>query len=725
MSNNTTKFFTAYYCNFIYILLSMILYFFCIISSQKTLKNSLAFSVNIMYSSNINKSYRKVKSIEFEKVNFFYKTIIYNYNKFYSQPSRGHIVYNLFNFVDNLEFSGSVHKNRIYYLKNNSRKYNIRNITLNPILSKIVILNARNLKIPQNLLNAHFVKYLGLPKNYKELNHSINRVSTWYKQKGFNYVFIDLFNNDSRNNIYIAIYEGIIDSIDLTCNSRMTLNPHQLEAIEKRIKEELSIEKGKVLNVKNLKCGIQKLYDIKLISRCKYKIINENNRIKIKILYKVDPQQYRCINTKYSSVIQDQELIHSPNITDISYYLFRRIKSFLNLSLTVPIKIMNILRLQPIISYQLNYARILERKLNLRHCKLYIDSRKFKSIIYDIKSFNNYTTFDVYFSYLSLYISHSTFIDYFIYLYNDVYIKAITYPLNLLSNWGIDKPCQYIYNSLRKSWVTKLKIKHKLYNSINFSENISFIYDSINQNSIMVNNKYLYRNYNGLHRNLNFDKNMLQKILRVDICFKFNYLDLSAIIEEGSLFICRIISIMSLPFSKIEGINLNSSLRQFLYLHYHKAYFIKPFTKLIQNAFIMSTEFYWPIKSISDGEIKLRGPLDHTSSNSCVYKILDSYSKMTFLFNIEYHLIANSYCSIYIFNNYIYKNKVYTNINSTDYTNLYPDSMNSNILNLGFGLQFNVPLRNLPPLRIEHYTSNNIKIFSQLRIYSKYSKSKI
>uniref|UniRef100_UPI003001C912 hypothetical protein n=1 Tax=Anunuuluaehu liula TaxID=3049639 RepID=UPI003001C912 len=203
-------------------------------SPQVILKNSqLAFNVNIIYISKSINKYKVIKKIELEKFNkiFLKKFLLKNTSLFkISNVNTTNILKN----IERLKSYGFLTKVKLSFVKAHNIKYVTLNFKINPILKRIKISKQKTLLIPHYLLIDTFKKQIGLPKNYIDINKSINTINLWYKSRGFDWVNIELIKTKRLEEIHLKIFEGQIAKSNLVCTQE-NFKPSFLYHIEYNI----------------------------------------------------------------------------------------------------------------------------------------------------------------------------------------------------------------------------------------------------------------------------------------------------------------------------------------------------------------------------------------------------------------------------------------------------------------------------------------------------------
>ena len=267
-----------------------------------------------------------------------------------------------------------------------------------------------------------------------------------------------------------------------------------------------------------------------------------------------------------------------------------------------------------------------------------------------------------------------------------------------------------------------------------FNDNIHLIVNYIHKNILYIkrkysNNVFKQKAYYNIH-SIKILKCILQQILlKLDLAIRYNDFDLKGSIQEGTSFIFRLESSIYLSFQKLDLINFSYLFKQFINIKYYKAIHLPKIilnTKTYKNIFILSTQIYGPINIANNLIAKLNSSIkfNNVLFNTNHYKILYYFLNFQYLYNLEYHCFFPPCYSFYIFCNYSHQLKYnsFNNRMQSDTSLNYTKAYLKHTMNIGSGIQFKIPIRNIPPLRIEYCINNNAEKSFQLRIYSKYQE---
>nr|QJH88267.1 hypothetical protein [Pterocladia lucida] len=252
--------------------------------------NKLAFNINMSlnFSSKkkiffINKVYLEDYPLSFSKIKGIDKLIICR-QKLYS-----YIYYstyqNLYRLFYCLKLYGYFNNLKAFNISKNSNRYLFLDMEANPIIKSIKIEKYKTLLIPENVIFNLLKKQLGLPKNYNQINNSINSIQTWYKFNGFIWTDTKIVKQRVLSSISIKINEGIVKKVKIICLSHCTTNRKLIYSTDLLIKQELKISPGHPLNIYSLEKGIEKIKHNNTVSSFYYRVHKSTNGLYIVIKY--------------------------------------------------------------------------------------------------------------------------------------------------------------------------------------------------------------------------------------------------------------------------------------------------------------------------------------------------------------------------------------------------------------------------------------------------------
>lgn len=698
--------------------------------------NKLAFNINIIYFEDLNNNYKKIKSVEFEdlnNLNMLVKYLGYYYNHLFYNPNISGS--QITNAIYHLKISGFINQIKHHLVKIKKTQYSWLHISTNLYVKRITILNYKELKIPKHLLKNYFNQNLGLPKNYQQLNSSIQKIYTWYKVRGFNHVKINLIQNHNHS-LLINIQEGVITKTELNYQSVLKVTKDYLSFIENRILKDLSILPGSIINTKKMEIGMKQLKEAGLISYCKYKIISSDKELKVMLAYDIPENNTHCIYGKYINLYQMNigKIYYSLQKNKYLHIVFKYINYAINLLSFNQINYSTILHNFQFLESNNLYTREIHKDLALKYSKIYNCNSTYQNINFNIKTLYKYPIFDVFISLPDIRVIDHAFRYLLLYFYNDINYKKTIYPIKIKYFRSLYDFNQYNYNTQVKSRHTGIRFQHRLFNYTYINKDIDFTCHNFDKEIIHMKRQYCYDTLLGheiefqkLFKNL--QETIKQKLFKLGIIIKYNNFQLSHNIQQGTSFFLGFDSITYLPFKKLHILSISNYFSQYLNIEYKKIimtprlmFFIK---KPYRDALIISAKLYSPINTVNFFNHKMNNSikLNHNANKTFFYSAPYCLPSSLYLYNAEYHMLFKPYYSLYLF--YKQENNLNQPIINSLYDQLYihlSEILNTYETNTGYGIQFNIPVQNIPPLRIEYCISNTVKNFFQIRLYSKHIK---
>nr|YP_009391837.1 hypothetical protein [Acrosorium ciliolatum]ARW59981.1 hypothetical protein [Acrosorium ciliolatum] len=573
------------------------------------------------------------------------------------------IINNSFNkfYKNKYNFNNFINKTFFYRIKYNQKnkiklKYIIFYIKCNPILKKIEVNNYNQLKISKNILNNLFKNQIGLPLNYLDIKYSLNKIHDWYISNGYKWIKIEyLYKN---NVIQLQIYEGVINDIIFINNldKKISNTTFKILTTNIRIKNEFLIFTRKPINFYDLELKIHEIKNKYLIKELRYQLEYKSKKLILIIEY----------NLKNNNRIQFRENIV---IKDLKNQL---------------------------ILYKLYFQNI-QNKNNFRFTYLRTNRLYINSIFVLITLFNKYYIYKLILKNKIIYlylqqIQNYSFIS-FIYFQNFLLKSLIS---NYSSN-DFDLLFKHKFFSYRKinpySYFVNL-IKLETHLKLKIFKDLIVIKKIINEYKFNYEKNCLLSNY---INNIKFKK--IEKIkyiylLNSKIELKYNYLSL--ILKQNQ----KITDKIYLDYNKIIYLNSNKlnifhkfkNYIQIIRIKYYK-YYKLPYIFYKDNIIIFFIELY-----------TVKGYLSKYSLLKNYY--LKKYENI--LIHIEYKFYGIKYNYIYTFITYL--------PSSINHINYLINSLNINYdqysnIRSGLGIQFKIPIKYIPSIRLELHTKNYKKFF--------------
>lgn len=686
----------------------------------------LAFNINITYLLDDFNTYRFIKKIQLDNCNSIFVKSFLSGNKRFLNIN---FLDNLYikNKIEQLKNYGSLKQVSLLSLTSNNIKYITLNFTFNPILKRVKILKQKKLLIPSSILINIFYKQIGLPKNYIKINQSIQDIYQWYKSNGFNWIDIQLIETKKLEEIYLQISEGEVATSYIICTQSNMFSKTIIFNKEKEITKKLGFIKGEKLNIKKIELGIKQLKKSKILNDCTY--IVEKNASGLNIFF-----EYNVVQSNSKFFFQEAKTVNKYKQIDKiwNYYFY---KNKLRLS-RIPKQIYSSHYKSILNSHKLFKLLILQIEENIKYCtqsllKHFIIKYRLHKIYYykqnftiDVHMTKKNTAMNILFFLPDIkltncslgYIILNFYYEYYKYnLLNDVQKAQL---LNLHSskesltctkivvlgfNISLDKSLnEYIYTKIRL--LTQFyRVNQKFINVSKYSQNNYYVSNEINTTLANIFTQ-------------NITKSLQQKLIIFRILIKYNTLCLTKQFTSGKLFIIE--SIYFMPLAETFFNILSSS--HSLHLNYNQVYVLPKILKsiyanilfvMIKIDWLVNNKIYKSVLQKSFANIFLK----ENNINNNLYQAL-------YLYHVEYSTHIFYHLSLYIFCNFTHDLPLY---NKIPFSFIYQYSTFNNLsayeVNIGSGIQFNVPIYKMPTFRIEYKISNKSNSFLQFRLYSKYN----
>lgn len=224
--------------------------------------------------------------------------------------------------IDTLENSGYV-KSSLIRRQSDLIIFDLR---MNPILKKIKIKACKNLKIHRKLLEVFFRNQVGLPRNNKLIQESINEISKWYTKKGYEWIAIRIISNRKLNELQVHINEGLIDKVNMICETKKLKK--NLSEVNNLIAEKLKIFPQAVLNLRTLERGVSFFEKQKIVNNINYRIRNSKKGLVVNIRYSLSDNSlncYHCMSIFKLSEFRQAKLMRKIIDFPLSFYRDERL----------------------------------------------------------------------------------------------------------------------------------------------------------------------------------------------------------------------------------------------------------------------------------------------------------------------------------------------------------------------------------------------------------------
>lgn len=656
----------------------------------------------------------RVKKIQSQNCNrnilerILLKNIKLDINTFYYIQNNHLYIKHLKNLLKGLKSSGYISCIKIFNINTKNDKYFTLNITINPVIKKIVIMNYKKLKIPSYFLKKIFDKHVGMPRNYHLINESFNSIYLWYKSRGFVWISIEFIEQEmiDTNNITFNIIEGIVKDVKLTCRTKNIYNPKLLNILHSLIKQELGIYSGSILNLNKIEKGIKHLINLHLIQSCNYIIKRDKTKFIVTIKYDICKNKisysynYSSILKNYSNYRQIYNLL-CEYLTHFKFFIRYTQKSRIFSS---------IMQIDQSLSYKY---------------KSFYHNHRINSFFTNLAIIKNCPQLNIIFSHPYIQKQNKTFAHLRMNLSNIIIKTHLCHPSIILNLNGLiisqkSNLFDYLYKYI-------FSIKYNLLNSITMLQKGWLVHKKLIQINLCV-KSYQLKKYTEIKSFKQTSLININKLLKY-IKYQLIYLQLS--IKHNNLYIWnrpktgQFIHICSKIFTYIE-INHDRVWYKLMYLGQSiRIKYIKVFNlpKICQDiyyhVFLIFSECHFSINSI------IYEPMIYRSSNQADHIFFkENQPKKSplyffYIFNIEYHISKIKYLSIYCFCNHItYSgNEKQQKSYIRAIHNIY--KYNTQI---GSGIKFYIPIKKLPNLKLEYSIDNKGKYFLRLLTDSKYNE---
>nr|QVY58084.1 hypothetical protein [Eucheuma denticulatum] len=639
-----------------------------------------AFNTHIIHNKKLKKIHTQTQRIQI-RLEGCKHTLFYNiFPKYYQvlQKYRHHHI-KIIKLIEYLQNSGFFNKIEYFIVYSNNIIHLIVNFNINPIIKKIEIVRWNQLRIPQTILIHIFKTQIGLPINYQHINNSVKKIYEWYQERGFEYIYIQLIQNKKYNTISLHIFEGKIKSNQFIYDSKCNISHILVHKIEKIIEQKLNILPGSLFNIKILKKNIKYLKNIRLIQNLKYDIIYDIEGLIIKIKYSIPVQSEghfyhkHFILNSYAHQIQsytldretlkNQYIITLENIkNNFNYTLYYRYLGFKTFFTNLNSKY-----------YNLTVNIVLNTKVPQLNVSFFYPNIEFiHNILNDIKINIRYKIYSI----KTLYPSHNIQAKYF----------------------GNKNQNKLKNKTLLHLIKTHISCKYLLTNKIDIIKDISHIYNTNTYKSINLNSYFITQNIK--FRNKIINTIIQQKLFTLNLQIKYNNLDLKNKFRSGRFIFTKSISFKLTNLSQIKIIYNRSSLK------YYQTFTITNLFPYIKKSIIL---IFSEISLLRSNNIILFDSYYTSSTNIylALFNIETIKTYTQYVNHIEYHIQIYKFLSSYFF--YHLSNKLHYLYRYYYYTQ-----------NLGLGIQFNIPINNIPNIRLEYGTNIYQQTYYQLRLFYSY-----
>lgn len=642
--------------------------------------------------------------------------------------------FNDFNFIINkLRYSGFFKKIKASHLTFKSKSYLVIQLHLNPILKQIIVRNGNDLKIPLNYLNSILKKQIGYPNSLNFIWRMIETIQSWYFIRGYKWVKVS-YNTSSLNlnKLELRILESQISKIEINCVN--DIDKSYKKYLRSCILNTLQILPGQNLNFYKIELGIIKLKAQKLILNCNYKI-QYTNKNTLKIIIK-----YRCLEEKISYFF-DRSIYFPYYLFDFIYneahvafnYLLKNFRSdfywkkmictYINLQISPKycisnntnyynLILSNFLQVKDILQNSYNKDRFILLKNNLRF-KHYVNNLSpiLTNFILDIQKYRDRTELIISYKYPVLtnkiYCENQFLISIFqkLYKFKNSILKVIFEQMNYK---------RILFVTYYNSYGTEMTFIKNLSSNIYIFNHLS-----ISQDKYKINALYDKNSWKILHDFFKLtDKKIKNKFCRINQKFiyyiieiKSNLLNFKNKLVPSDLwkFSMRLYTPFIVDFQQT---NKGKTINHLIIIEYLKIIkFNKNIFNFLVNTAIFNIRIQTFLGSIKQIPINLLNILKdwQVTNNNEVNPNIKIYQCINI--DLEYYIYKKYSMYLFLFFNY----KQYLNYSNLDYTSYRIYIERRGIYLFGTGLQINLPIEQMPIIKIKCEINNN----ELYRLYTK------
>ena len=634
----------------------------------KAIVDEIPFNINIVYNNQKINPFYRIHKIFILKANNKLFSLMYT-SRFQKYLFHCFSQINILNLKSNMLFHYYItYLQKLGFIRSIDYKYIILDknqyiwlkLYVNPLIKKIKIDNYNSLIIPTTQLKKLLYPFLGLPKNYFYINSIIQKINWWYQSRGFKWIKIHVIKTTEFNNIYFHIDEGKIFSSKIICIYDSAI-PTYNSQLNNKIFNELSLKKGTILNKIILETKIRQIKKKYSIKSLKYEIFNKKNGIHINVKYK--------LNLNNNKQIYYQILYRKHYISNLLKCKIHYIKFKLSLFLKNYLRYFN--------EYTLYYVIYLQIKYNIYHLlKIYIHFPQIQLYKYI------FVTCYLSYNYVNLHSIKSI-------IHNNYYFTKVT-NFHLQEKWNIaNLSIIKIITTykLNKFFCISYKVKNWL---CDYKKYFIIIYTCRNDSNIkflkLIENFYLF--------SINYQ-------------VKF-YTQLFTLLPKLKNSLCLTIEYNFFIFYKMHTYHYNNKSIKYLFhqlLNYEiKNFFNFQFSTNIKN----NISFYFQ-SNILNYSLQHICLLRNKFNKS---KIFNNNKPIYCLLKFQYMICHNKYNNCYFF---IKQMIIFSQKDDCFYNNHFSKNTNKNYstkyFRLGVGSQLNIPIKQIPYIRLEYIINLNKKLY--------------
>nr|UNJ16329.1 hypothetical protein [Boldiaceae sp.] len=647
------------------------------------------------------------------------------------------------------------------------------NFSVNPLLLHVYLSNNKNLLISQDIVLNLFSDQIGYPKSFRKMHNAIQGIYKWYNDKGFKWVKVEILDNKKNiNSVNIKISEGIINSIQFHCpytnQTSINNNNYLLESIRRYLKLEENIR----LNYKKIEKGIEIIKNKKIVDNCDY-IVNYSTKHRDEVdliinLYNLADKATYLEGKNITLTTEIIETIEANLYNSLNFML----KNYISSSADYSINMVNIIKPSSTIYSSILYNT--DNKCSVKHInsimvnkKLYVFTDLYEWYINTpILNKNNYFKLKHYIRNLGKHQEYFN-LDFEIPIINnefngmicipwiyiikkyagDLEVEIVQKSFNLKSNSIVDVVNQLInYNFLLSRSTLNIK---KLDIKFNYKTNskvklikllglnhVDYEYKCIKNKNFKYSYlktayiKQIYKKKNlFLHRLPKLNKKISHDYLNINLELKYSSNDTHDINWRGKGVNLKMLSQFFIPIKTLQNFYTKHYYNKFIHKYIIKStvYFNYGINKLNKKKqFIIS---HLKIGNIF-GCVNLL-PIAENLELTIPYAIRgynESYiglPKTFYKFSLEYHKAITQLNNLFLFFDYICIVQRKLRFIKIDLNRiLFADnSLNDHKFNgsIGLGIQFRVPIKQLPAIRLEYAINIVQNSYLHLRVATELS----
>lgn len=183
------------------------------------------------------------------------------------------------NWVSKLKLSGFFTEVKLNNLIFQNHQVIRINVSVNPIFRSVSMIEYSKKIIPYSYILFLFRNQIGYPINFNRIDSSLNLISKWYHVRGYKWIEIKVINTPCLSqDITLDIQEGMISKVEFVAYDLQGSFVQTQENIPfTLLLEVMNIKPLQILNINYLEQGILRLKAQKLLSQCHYEVFRDND----------------------------------------------------------------------------------------------------------------------------------------------------------------------------------------------------------------------------------------------------------------------------------------------------------------------------------------------------------------------------------------------------------------------------------------------------------------